>query len=206
MWQSILQKGQISELGATTTSGLNKPEPVCWWFVGGWYPSSAELGWRAEGQQCKVLHYYHWKGNFRRVNRKQKAWGCYAMLQHIWRRHAWARYERNVRTAPPHSWKEVRCVFISPAHNPLKAEWLRCRRFHVISHASTQLDFTSASTIITPTVKNKSQTLLVCLPGIHEPLMMMELYSLLGSVPLITLKKTNNTFLALNKTCVHILS
>lgn len=36
------------------------------------------------------------------------------------------------------------------------------RHLHVLSHASTQLDFTSASSVITQTVKNKPQTLRVC--------------------------------------------
>lgn len=66
---------------------------------------------------------------------------------------------------------EAHWLAYSTAHSPLKAgskDALLCqartlaRHVHVLSHASTQLDFTSTSTVITQTVKNKPQTLRVC--------------------------------------------
>lgn len=63
---------------------------------------------------------------------------------------------------------------------------------HTLSHASMQLDFPSATTVITQTVKNKPQTLrarvCVCVRMCESAdLLLMELYSLLSSLLLIKL-------------------
>ncbi len=96
-------------------------------------------------------------------------------------------------------------VTVSSIQRPLKVgskDALLCqaktlaRHFHMLSHASTQLDFTSASTVITQTVKNKPQTLRVCVCVCvcvwqckrADLLMLIELYNLLRFLPLITLK------------------